>query len=99
MSAVLAASAPGIGDLVLFSPEWVALCRETLKAQVALRADALADAAPFTVCEVAHNPPWHHAQYGESYRSESACYISPDRGPGRVTFGNRLAWWARYEGG
>jgi hypothetical protein len=34
ISAVLAASAPGIGDLVLFSPEWVALCREALQAQV-----------------------------------------------------------------
>ena len=33
--------------------------------QVKLRADALAGAAPFTICEVAHNPPWHHAQYGE----------------------------------
>ena len=72
------------------------MARETLTAQVELRADTLGDAQPFTICEVAHNPPWHHAQYGTDFESESACYVSPERGPGRTTYGNRLAWWARY---
>ena len=45
--------------------------------QVEARAESLADAPPFTICEVAHNPPWHHCQYGDSFVSESACYVSP----------------------
>ncbi len=56
-SEVLAAMADGIGDLTFASPEWVDAAREVLEAEVGQRAEGLADLAPFTICEVGHNPP------------------------------------------
>lgn len=57
VTAVLAAMADGIGDLTFASAEWVDAAREVLAGEVERRAEALAELAPFTLCEVARNPP------------------------------------------
>ena len=56
-SVVVSAMADGIGDLTFASPEWVEAARESMAAEAAKYAAELADLGPFTLCEVAHNPP------------------------------------------
>jgi len=89
---------PGIGDLCYLCPEWVAAARDVLVATAARHSEGLRDLGQFTLCEVAHNPPWHSSPYGESYKSETKPYTSPANGPGRVLYGNKLAWWVRFRG-
>lgn len=56
-TALLAVSAPGIGDLTFAADEWIAYAKEVLTAQFEQFAGQLTDLTPFTLCEVGMNPP------------------------------------------
>lgn len=56
-TALLAVSAPGIGDLTFATDEWISYAQEVLTEQHAQFAEQLTDLAPFTLCEVGMNPP------------------------------------------
>lgn len=73
-STLLAAMAPGIGDLVYLSDEWVDAIRQVLEAEANVRSNQLGDLERFTLCELAVNAPaylrcggklsWHAAFEG-----------------------------------
>jgi len=57
VSALLAVSAEGAGDLSMGTPEWVEALQGALSEATAKHADGLKDLGTFTICEVAHNAP------------------------------------------
>ena len=57
LTAVLAVMPDGVGDLTFASSEWVDAAAAALTAAVEKHRAVLKDVAPFTLCEVAHNPP------------------------------------------